>query len=112
LPQPLPDHTGALGLDIGNDGTEPGVTTSFKEERVDPPVKEPLMSSSISTSTNTMTSEEGSLYQSILSSDYLCDPDRNSISAKHSDERRYRMLLQHDYHTIRGYFVTTLCQIT
>jgi abelson tyrosine-protein kinase 1 len=120
LPQPLPDdpptakpgdstnlthgshveesgHTGVLGLDIGMDGTKP-----------DPPVKEPLRSSSISTSTNTMTSEEGSLYQSILSSGYLGDPDRSNISAKHCDERRYRMLLQHDYHTIRGYFVTSL----
>jgi abelson tyrosine-protein kinase 1 len=99
----------ALGLDIGNDGTEPVVTTPFKDERADPPVKEPLRSGSISTSTNTMTSEDGSLYQSILSSGYLGDPDRNTIAAKHCDERRYRMLLQHDYHTIRGYFVIDIC---
>jgi hypothetical protein len=30
------------------------------------------------------------------------------MAEKWQDERRYRMLLQHDYHTIRGFYITFL----
>ncbi|KAI9434573.1 hypothetical protein H4582DRAFT_1818451 [Lactarius indigo] len=48
-----------------------------------------------STSTNTLRSDA-----SVLASGYLTPPDPDDLAAKYRDERRYRMLLQHDYHTI------------
>jgi abelson tyrosine-protein kinase 1 len=127
LPQPLPDdapparsqnsttpthaphgveegrRTGsALGLDIGDDGAELVGLKPVGEEQADSPVA----GSATSTTTNTMTSEEIALYQSVLSSGYLAALDPNDNAAKNRDEQRYRMLLQHEYHTIRGYFVS------
>jgi abelson tyrosine-protein kinase 1 len=106
LPQPLPnsgppatplmdnlhnveesaDHPGsALGLDIG-----PGV----------PNLSETGPTRSSSMSSNTLASSASIVYPSALSSGYLEPVDE--MAAKYQDERRYRMLLQHDYHTIRG----------
>ncbi|KAH9061867.1 hypothetical protein EDB87DRAFT_1716172 [Lactarius vividus] len=54
-----------------------------------------------STSTNTLTSEiDAEPDQSVLASGYLTPLDPDDIAAKYRNERRYRMLLQHDYHTI------------
>jgi abelson tyrosine-protein kinase 1 len=98
-------HIGsALGLDIGNDGAESPVTAPVEEGSADSPVAGPVRSGSVSTSTDTITSNASTLYQSILESGYLSALDPNDTAAKYRDERRYRMLLQHDYHTIRGYF--------
>jgi hypothetical protein len=40
---------------------------------------------------------------SLLTSSYLAPLD--DMAARYQDERRYRMLLQHDYHTIRESFI-------
>jgi hypothetical protein len=45
-----------------------------------------------------------------LASSYLAPVDE--MAAKYQDERRYRMLLQHDYHTICGYFILLCYQLT
>jgi abelson tyrosine-protein kinase 1 len=112
LPQPLPNsgssatplmdnihnveesaaHPGsALGLDIG-----PGV----------PDLSSTGPTRSSSMSSDTLASNASMVNPSALASSYLAPVDE--ISAKYQDERRYRMLLQHDYHTIRGYFIRFL----
>jgi abelson tyrosine-protein kinase 1 len=116
LPQPLPNsgspatplmdnlhnveesavHPGsALGLDIG-----PGVP--------DLSATGPTRSSSMSS--DTVASSMSVVNPSVLASGYL-EPE-DEMAAKYQDERRYRMLLQHDYHTIRGScipFLVLLC---
>ena len=121
LPQPLPDgalptssttpthaspavvegcRTGsALGLDIGSNGAKLVVHMPVGEGRTDSPV----VGSATSTTMDTMTSEESAFYQSALSSGYLSALDPNDNATKYRDEQQYRMLLQHDYNTIRGY---------
>jgi abelson tyrosine-protein kinase 1/abelson tyrosine-protein kinase 2 len=106
LPQPLPNsvtpttppmdnlqnavHPGsALGLDIGQ-----GVP--------DLPATGPTRSSSISSVT--LASSASTVNRSVVESSYPVD----EIAAKYQDERRYRMLLQHDYHTIRGSYIRFL----
>ena len=110
LPQPLPNsgspvtppmdnihnveesviHPGsALGLDIG-----PGV----------PDFSSTGPTRSSSTSSDTLASNASMV--NALASSYLAPVDE--MAAKYQDERRYRMLLQHDYHTIREYFIPFL----
>jgi abelson tyrosine-protein kinase 1 len=112
LPQPLPNseppatpqmdnlhnveesavHPGsALGLDIG-----PGVP--------DLSATGPTRSSSMSS--DTLASSASIVNPSALASGYLEPLDE--MAAKYQDERRYRMLLQHDYHTIRGSYIPFL----
>lgn len=102
LPQPLPNngppatppmdnlhnvesavHPGsALGLDIG-----PGV---------------PDLSATVPTRSSSMSSG------TLASSASIFNPSAEPVdetAAKYQDERRYRMLLQHDYHTIRGSYI-------
>ena len=74
-----------LGLDIG-----PGVP--------DLSATGPTRSSSMSSST--LTSSASIVNPSALASSFLEPVDETA--AKYQDERRYRMLLQHDHHTIRG----------
>lgn len=77
-------HPGsALGLDIG-----PGA----------PDVLETGHTRSSSSSSVTLVSSATTVNLSVLASNYYGD----EIAAKGQDERRYRMLLQHDYHTIRA----------
>ena len=112
LPRPLPgdaelaitqDTPGSgLGLDIGED--EVSSLSSVEELGEVAPLSQPVATPIDSMSTNTLTSDasiEPDL--SVLASGYLSPPDPDDISAKYRDERRYRMLLQHEYHTIRGY---------
>lgn len=112
LPQPLPNsgppatplmdnfhnveesavHPGsALGLDFG-----PGVP--------DFSATGPTRSSSMSS--DTVASSVSIVNPSVLASGYLEPVDE--MAAKYQDERRYRMLLQHDYHTIRGSYIPLL----
>lgn len=112
LPQPLPNsgspatpfmddlhnveesavHPGsALGLDIG-----PGVP--------DLSATGPTRSSSMSS--DTLASNASIVNPSALASGYL-EPV-GEMAAKYQDERRYRMLLQHDYHTIREPYIPFL----
>ena len=91
---PLMDAEGAvypgsaLGLDIG-----PGAG--------------PTNSSSMSS--DSPVSSASTVNQSALASGYLEPVDE--IAANCQDERRYRMLLQHDYHTIRGSYIFHYCFI-
>lgn len=85
-------HPGsALGLDIG-----PGVP--------DLSATGPTRSSSMSS--NTVASSVSIVNPSVLASGYLEPVDE--MAARYQDERRYRMLLQHDYHTIRGSYLPFL----
>jgi abelson tyrosine-protein kinase 1 len=121
MPRPLPGDAeldvtqdlpvSGLGLDTGED--EASSLSSVEElSEVVPlskskPAAKPVVS--MTESTNTLTSNTS--YEpdlSILASGYLSPPDPNDISAKYRDERRYRMLLQHEYHTIRGYPISIL----
>lgn len=118
LPRPLPGDTEPvvsqdlpaleLGLlDIGEDETSSLSSVEELSEVV--PLSRPFTSPAVSMSTNTLTSNasiEPDL--SILASRYLSPPDPDDISAKYRNERRYRMLLQHEYHTIRGYLIPLL----
>jgi abelson tyrosine-protein kinase 1 len=108
LPQPLPNsgpplmensqnveesavHPGsALGLDIGG---VPDLSSTG-----------PTRSSSMSS--DTLASSVSIVNPSALASSYLEPVDE--VAAKYQDERRYRMLLQHDYHTIRGSYIPFL----
>lgn len=77
-------HPGsALGLDIG-----PGV----------PDLSTTGPTRSSSTSSDTVASSVSIVDPNVLASGYLEPMDE--MAAKYQDERRYRMLLQHDYHTI------------
>ena len=112
LPRPLPGDAelvvtqdtpvSGLGLDIGED--EVSSLSSVEELSEVAPLSQPVATPVASMSTNTLTSNasiEPDL--SVLASGYLSPPDPDDISAKYRNERRYRMLLQHEYHTIRGY---------
>ena len=95
-------HPGsALGLDLGNDEAR---SVSDVHARGDSWGTRITRSSSISTdatSSETYASIPDQNWQSILASGFHSPLDPNTIAAKHQNERRYRMLLQHDYHTIR-----------
>jgi abelson tyrosine-protein kinase 1/abelson tyrosine-protein kinase 2 len=117
LPQPLPDggphatpfmdnlpneesagHPGsALGLDLGASVLNP----LMKNGSVDSSATGPRRSSSVSS--DTLTSSTSIVDPSLLTSSYLAPLD--DMAARYQDERRYRMLLQHDYHTIRESFI-------
>lgn len=85
-------HPGSgLGLDIGASVTNAPV----EENTADSPATRHTRSSSISS--DTLTSSASIVHASVLSG-YVAPLD--DIAAKYQDERRYRMLLQHDYHTI------------
>ena len=120
LPRPLPGEAefdvsqspaSGLGLETGEDEVSSLLSVEELNEVV-PLSKlpaEPVVS--LSDSTNTMSSNTSFKFEpdlSILASGYLSPPDPNDISAKYRDERRYRMLLQHEYHTIRGYPISIL----
>ncbi|KAI9457475.1 hypothetical protein BJY52DRAFT_1223837 [Lactarius psammicola] len=65
------------------------------------PLSQPVAMPVESMSTNTLASDASiEPDQNILASGYLTPLDPNDIASKYRDERRYRMLLQHDYHTI------------
>ena len=64
----------------------------------------PTRSSSISS--DTVASSVSIVNPSLLASGYLEPVDE--MAAKYQDERRYRMLLQHEYHTIRGSYIPFL----
>jgi abelson tyrosine-protein kinase 1 len=85
-------HPGsALGLDIGPGA--PDLSTTG-----------PTISRSMSS--DTLASSASIVNPSVLASGYLEPVDE--MVAKYQDERRYRMLLQHDYHTIRGSYIPFL----
>ena len=120
LPRPLPGEAefdvsqspaSGLGLETGEDEVSSLLSVEELNEVV-PLSKlpaEPVVS--LSESTNTMSSNTSFKFEpdlSILASGYLSPPDPNDISTKYRDERRYRMLLQHEYHTIRGYPISIL----
>ena len=120
LPRPLPGEAefdvsqnaaSGLGLETGEDEVSSLLSVEELNEVV-PLSKlpaEPVVS--LSDSTNTMSSNTSFKFEpdlSILASGYLSPPDLNDISTKYRDERRYRMLLQHEYHTIRGYPISIL----
>ena len=117
LPQPLPEsgspatplmsnfhnaeesanHPGSgLGLDIG----VPVLNAPVEKERPNSPATGPTRSSSISS--DTLTSSASIVHASVLSG-YVAPVD--DMAANYQDERRYRMLLQHDYHTSCGSFI-------
>lgn len=111
LPQPLPNsgppttplmdnlhenavHPGsALGLDFG-----PGVPVLSATRPTSFPTRQSSMSS------DTLASSAGTIS---LATSYL-EP-MNEMAEKFRDERRYRMLLQHDYHTIRESYIPISC---
>lgn len=116
LPRPLPGESefdvtqdppaSGLGLETVED--EVSSLSSVEELNEVVPLSklpaEPVVS--LSESTNTLSSNTSFKFEpdlSILASGYLSPPDPDDISAKYRDERRYRMLLQHEYHTIRRY---------
>ena len=102
-------HPGsALGLDIGNDEARSVSNVHAEQERGDFWGTRVTRSSSISTDTTsseTYASIPDQNWQSILASGFHSPLDPNTIAARYQNERRYRMLLQHDYHTIRRLFI-------
>ncbi len=95
-PPPLLGPGPGLGLDIGGDGAD---SLASAEE-----IRQASRQNTWSTDTGTTASVE--FDQSIIhASDYLSPPDPDDpddMATMHRDERRYRMLLQHEYFTIRG----------
>jgi hypothetical protein len=71
-----------------------------EKERPNSPATGPTRSSSISS--DTLTSSASIVHASVVSG-YVAPVD--DMAAMYQDERRYRMLLQHDYHTTRGSFI-------
>ena len=112
LPRPLPGDvdvdvvvtpeapTSGLGLDTGEDDA---ISLSSMEELSgfvslsQPAVARPAADAKSLTSDASI-----DLNQSILASGYLTPLHPDDLAAKCQNERRYRMLLQHDYHTIRA----------
>ena len=101
----------ALGLDLGSDETRSVPIVHGEEGRADFPGTGNTRSSSISS--DTMSSSPSILFpdQSILTSGYLSPLDPDTIAARYQDERRYRMLLQHDYYPIRRSFITSIAAL-
>ena len=82
-------HPGsALGLDIGSGVPDLSATV-------------PTRSSSMSS--DTLASSVGTVNPSVFAPSYHERTDEMAEMCR--DERRYRMLLQHDYHTIRGSYI-------
>lgn len=131
LPQPLPDdeavigsqdlinpfntlndveegrHLGsALGLNINNDKVGSISKVPMDQGRGESSAAGPTRSNTMSS--DTLTSDSSILDQNVLASGYLTPPDLDDMAAQYQNERRYRMLLQHDYHTIRGSFILYL----
>ncbi|KAH9985258.1 hypothetical protein BJV77DRAFT_1084863 [Russula vinacea] len=82
----------ALGLDFGTSV----LNAPVEMEKTDPSATGPTRSSS--TSSDTLTSSASIVSPSVLATSYIAPLD--DIAARYQDERRYRMLLQHDFHTI------------
>jgi abelson tyrosine-protein kinase 1/abelson tyrosine-protein kinase 2 len=98
----------ALELDIGNDEARSESNVHAEQGREDFWGKGVTRSNSIST--DTPSSEiypdiPDQDWQGILASGFHTPPDPNTTTAKYQNERRYRMLLQHEYHTIRRVFI-------
>jgi abelson tyrosine-protein kinase 1 len=87
----------ALGLDFGASVLNAPVEMG----RGDPSATGPTRSSSVES--DTLTSSASIADPNLLGSSYLVPLDDMGVRCQ--DERRYRMLLQHDYHTIRGSFI-------
>ena len=98
----------ALGLDIGNDEAKSVSNVHAEQGRGDFWGTGMTRSNSISTD-GTSSESYGSIpdqnWQSILASGFHSPLDPNTVAAKYQNERRYRMLLQHEYHTIRKIFI-------
>lgn len=95
----------ALGLDIGNDEARSVSNVHAEQGRDGTGI---TRSSSISTdapSSETYADIPDQDWRSTLASGFHFPLDPNTIAAKYQNERRYRMLLQHDYHTIRRVFI-------
>jgi abelson tyrosine-protein kinase 1/abelson tyrosine-protein kinase 2 len=120
LPLPLPDglpstesfsknasndvnHPGsALGLDFGNEETRPASNIHMENEGAGSWSVGNTRSDSIPS--DTVSSNASIPEQSVFTASYLSPLDAEPAATKCQNERRYRMLLQHDYHTIRGFF--------
>lgn len=109
LPRPLPgDSSPVTPHEPQSSGPRPDIPedeesslSSVEELSEVAPLSRPVERPLDSMSTNTLTSDTGvEPDQSVLASGYLTPLDPDDIAAKYRDERRYRMLLQHDYHTI------------
>jgi abelson tyrosine-protein kinase 1 len=99
-------HPGsALGLDIGTDRVKLASNVHV-EGRAD--FSDTGNTKPGSLSSDTESSIASIPDQTVLASVYLSPLDSDTIAAKYQDERRYRMLLQHDYHTIRRPFIASL----
>jgi abelson tyrosine-protein kinase 1 len=95
----------ALGLDIGNNETE---HFPVEKEKTDP--WGTVNTRSSSTSSDAVPPDTNIPNQSglALASSYLSPFDQDDMAARCEHERRYRMLLQHDFNTIRGSSVPCL----
>lgn len=117
LPRPLPgdanvnNHqttTSGLGLDTGEDEVSSLSSVEELSDFVSLSQPQPVAATGPA-SMNTLTSNTSvDLSLSILASGYLTPRHPDDIAAKYQDERRYRMLLQHEYHTIRGSSVSVI----
>jgi abelson tyrosine-protein kinase 1/abelson tyrosine-protein kinase 2 len=87
----------APGLDFGGSDSN----LPMEKGAVDPSAIGPMRSSSVSS--DTVACCASLVEPSLLASSYLAPLD--DMAARYQDERRYRMLLQHDYHTIRKSFI-------
>lgn len=109
LPQPLPNSgPPATPLmdnlhNVEESAVRPGSALGL-EGVPDLSATGPTRSNSISS--GTLASRAGTVNPSVFAPSYL-DP-MDEMAEKWQDERRYRMLLQHDYHTIRGFYITFL----
>lgn len=124
LPPPLPDGMSSTGHqnstftiksspDVGHPGSALGLDIGNHEVHAEQGREDfwgTGITRSSSISTDTTSSESYATipdqnWQSILASGYHSPLDPNTVAAKYQNERRYRMLLQHDYHTIRKLFI-------
>jgi len=106
-------HPGsALGLDLGSDEVGSVSIVHGEGGRADFPGTGNTRSSSISS--DTISSSPSILFpdQSILASGYLSPLYPDSLAATCQDERRYRMLLQHDYYPIRRSFIISVATLS
>jgi abelson tyrosine-protein kinase 1 len=106
LPQPLPNSGLMDNLHNVEESTiHPGSALGLVGPGVpDLSATGPTRLSSMSS--DTVASSLSIVKPSVLASGYLEPVDE--MAAKYQDERRYRMLLQHDYHTIRGSYIPFL----
>jgi abelson tyrosine-protein kinase 1 len=106
-------HPGsALGLDLGSDEVRSVSIVHGEEGRAEFPGTGNTRSSSISS--DTISSSPSILFpdQSVLASGYLSPLHHGSLAATCQDERRYRMLLQHDFYPIRRFFIISVATLS